>query len=91
MLRHAFTAVQVPKIFSRVLVPLANNPTLGVQHAVAPGYENILQTVLAALFTVRNFFSKSRNLTVKKQQQNDVDAFSNFAYRPRTCTAVEVT
>ena len=34
-----FTAAEVPKIFSRVLGPLANNPTLGVQYALAAGYK----------------------------------------------------
>ena len=33
------TAAEVPKIFSRVLGPLANNPTLGVQYALAAGYK----------------------------------------------------
>ena len=35
-----YTAVQALKIFCHVLVLLANNPTLGVQHAVAAGYKN---------------------------------------------------
>ena len=69
------TAVQVPKIFSRVLVPLANNPTLGVQQAVVAGYKKQYFFLRTALFTVRNFFLKSPNLTVKQQQQKDVDAF----------------
>ena len=48
------------KIFSRILVPLANNPTLGVQQAVAAGYKKQCFLTLLALFTIRKFLFKSR-------------------------------
>ena len=64
------TAAQVPKIFSRILGPLANNPTLGSQHVVAPGYKNIAST----LFTVREKKFKvtkprSKTTTTKRRRR----------------------
>ena len=88
--RWTDTALQPSKIFRRVLVPLANNPTLGVHcsNAVAAGYKKQCFLTVLALFTVQKKYFKVTKPPSKKNQQNDVYAFTNFAYPPRTCTAV---
>ena len=52
------TAVHYMKIFSRVLVPHANNPTLGVQQGVAAGYKKTI-LLLTNSFVYCSYFFES--------------------------------
>ena len=65
---HSVTDNEALKSICRILGPLANNPTLGVQHAVEAGYLFKEHASISAWFLTFFLILKSPNLSLECKQ-----------------------